>query len=123
MYGGQTVVDQSRGSMGSGVNLANMSFGSAKYTVDGESTTLSAFRTPGTDANVLATSLAQLAALSGGTGIQGTLGTANVSGKTVYVSTDATDGTKTYAYVSGDTMIFTETLTDSQAAKIFAAIP
>jgi hypothetical protein len=122
MFGGQAMVDQSKGEL-SGVDLTTASYGSATYTVDGEDITLNALRTPGSDANTLAQSLAQLAALSGDNALNGTLGTANISGKNVFVFTDATDGTKSYAYASGDTIIFTETLTDSQAQKVFAAMP
>jgi hypothetical protein len=118
-FGGQALLEQSAGDM-AGINFANMTFGSASATVEGEDVTLSAFRTPGTDANQFVQALAALAAQSGD--LQpGELTASTVAGRTVFVHTD-TDGTISYAFPSGDTLIFFDA-TESQAAKIIAALP
>lgn len=124
MFGGQTAVNEAfAASQGGGFNMATMSFGSATATVDGEEVDLTAWRTPGADSNTLVQSLALLAAQSGGNGsIEGSASSANIGGKNVFVWTD-TDGSKSYAYPSGDTLIFFDGATDSQATKILAALP
>lgn len=122
-FGGQASVDRMMAEAQGGFNIATMSFGEATATVDGEEVKLNAFRAPGTDASSLVQSLALLAAQSGSlNGLPGTATTATVGGKSVYISTDS-DGQKSYAYVSGDTLIFFRDVTDSQAAKIAAALP
>jgi hypothetical protein len=121
-FAGQTAVDQALAQAGSGFNLATMSFGSAKATVDGESVDLSAFRTPGTDSNAMVQYLALLAAQSGTDINPGNVSSANIGGKNVYVWTND-DGTKGYAYPAGDTLISFDSVTDSQATKILAALP
>ena len=122
-FGGQAAVDRLTAGDQSGFNIASMSFGEATANVDGEDVTLTAFRTAGGDANSLIQSLALLAAQAGnGIDITGSFTTANVGGKNLYVATD-TDGNKSYAYVSGDTLISFDSVTDSQAAKIAAALP
>ena len=121
MFGGQETLNAAVSDAG-GLNLAAMSFGSAKATVDGEEVDLNAFRAPGGDANSLVQSLALLAAQSGSdAGVTGSMTTATIGGKNVYVFTDS-DGSKSYGYASGDTLIFFEDVTDSQAAKIAAAL-
>lgn len=125
MFGGQTAVDSALADAGAGtpgLNFATMSFGSATATVDGEEVTLSAFRTPNTDAGNLVNSIAMLTALSGEQGPNGSFTSSTIGGKTVFVTTD-TDGSASYAYASGDTLIFTDAVTASQAEKIFAAMP
>jgi hypothetical protein len=123
VFGGQAMVNQSAGDIGSGLNLTTMSFGSAKATVDGESVDLNAFRTPSADATTLVQSLALIVAQTGNAGaLQGTATTANIGGKNVYVWTDS-DGAKSYAYASGDTLITFNSVTDSQATKILTALP
>ncbi len=122
-FGGQTVVDQENTALGSGFNLAEMSFGDATATVDGDSVDLTAFRTPNADANGLVQYIASLAALSGSTsGVTGTSSSANIGGKNVLVWTDS-DGNKSYAYASGDTVVFFDSVTDDEAAKILTALP
>jgi hypothetical protein len=118
---GQSFFDSIAPDMSTGLNWAAMSIGHATYSVDDEDVTITAFRTPGQDASGIVQGLIQMAAASGGT-IEGTLSQGNVAGKNVFIVTDS-DGSKTYGYVSGDTLFFTETLTDSQAAKIIGALP
>lgn len=50
------------------------------------------------------------------------MSTATIGGKNVSVLTDE-DGGVGYAYASGDTLFIVSSVTDSQAAKIFAAFP
>jgi hypothetical protein len=110
-----------------GINLDTVSDGSARATVDGENVRLNALRAAGADAsNVIAhfseigaalnTALGQPVPSSAPTQTQ-----ANVGGKNVTLSTDA-DGTVTYLYPSGDTIWIISDVTDSQAAKIMAAL-
>jgi hypothetical protein len=51
------------------------------------------------------------------------LTTATVGGKSVYVYTDPTDESKGYVYVSGDSLLTFNDVTDSQANKLIAAFP
>lgn len=120
--GGQASFEQAAGQSG-GVNMATSSFAEATATVDGEEVDLSAWRTPGTDANALVQYLSLLASQSGTdisvTNVQQT----NIAGKSVYTWTDSDDGTRSFAYPSGDTLIFFDGVTDSQATKILTALP
>lgn len=122
-FGGQAAYDQAMADMPAGFTWASMSYGNATYNVEGEDAKLMAFRSPGQDANGIVQALAQVAAALGSTEPIGTLGTANVAGKNVITLTD-TDGTVGYGYVSGDTLFTIESgATDSQVAKILAALP
>jgi hypothetical protein len=121
-FGGQATVDQMMAEASGGFNFATMSFGEATATVDGSEVKLNAFRTPGNDANTLIQSLTLLAAQSGTTINPGDVTASNVAGKSVFVWTD-TDGNKSYAYPSGDTLIMFDSVTDSQATKILTALP
>jgi hypothetical protein len=123
MFGGGAGLVAAEGQLGSGIDWTTVTFGSADYTVDGDDITLTAFRTPGADANTIVQSLTQLALLSGGGGINGSVSNSNIGGKNVFVFTDSTDGSKSYAYASGDTLIYTDTLTDDEAQKVFSALP
>ena len=121
--GGQAQYDQAAGQSGGGVNLATSSFAQARATVDGERLDLNAWRTPGADANQFVQHLGFLMAQAGG----GTLNTSevqsgNVGGKNVYFWPGA-NGTKGYAYASGDSLVFFNNVTDSQATKILQALP
>jgi hypothetical protein len=122
MFGGQTALEQAVSEAGGAINFATMSFGSATATVDGESVDLTAFRTPGTDANAMVQYLALLATQAGTVINPGDVVSANIGGKSVYVWTDE-DGAKNYAYPAGDTLIFFDSVTDSQATKILTALP
>jgi hypothetical protein len=104
-----------------GYDLSKLTWGQAKYTVDGEDIELLAFRIPGGDANQIVATLAQLAIAAGGDSTiegvtQGTVGGKNV----LIVAHD--DGTQGYGYVTGDTLITVDEATTSQADKIFAAV-
>ena len=121
--GGQASFEQAASQSNGQINMATSSFAQAKATVDGAEVELTAWRTPGADANTLVQYLGILAAQSGGnllnpSGVQ----SGNVGGKNVYFWTDD-DGTKSYAYPAGDTLIFFEDVTDSQATKILTALP
>jgi hypothetical protein len=120
--GGQASFERAANQAG-GVNLATSSFAQAKATVDGEEVALTAWRAPGADANALVQYLSMLA-LQSGTDITVTdIQQTNVGGKNVYTWTDSDDGTKGFAYPSGDTLILFDRVTDSQATKILAALP
>lgn len=119
-FGGQAAVN-SAASQSGGLNITTMSFGSATANVDGEDVDISAFRTPGQDANALVQTLATIAAQSGTDINPGNVSSANIGGKNVFVWTDS-DGSKGYAYPAGDTLIMFDSVTDSQATKILAAL-
>jgi hypothetical protein len=122
--GGQAQFNQAANQASGQLNLANLTFAQATATVDGEEVDLTAWRTPGTDANQLVQKLGFLAVQAGGnvfdpSAVQST----NIAGKNVYTWTDSADGTKGFAYPSGDTLVFFEDVTDSQATKILTALP
>jgi hypothetical protein len=121
--GGQASLEQAAAQGGGNLNMATSSFAQATATVDGEEVDLTAWRTPGADANVLVEYLSVLAATSGTDISVSNVQQANVGGKNVYTWTDPDDGTKSYAYPAGDTLIFFEDVTDSQATKILSALP
>jgi hypothetical protein len=122
--GGQASFEQAANQADGKVNMATSSFAQANATVDGEEVDLSAWRTPGTDANALVEYLGILAAQSGGDVFSpGDVQQTNIGGKNVYTWTDSDDGTRGFAYPSGDTLIFFEDVTDSQATKILQALP
>lgn len=102
--------------------IASMSYGGFTASVDGDDVDVSAFRQPGGDGNTLAQTIASLAAAAGNPVDLGQVTTATVGGKNVYTWTDS-DGNKGYGYVSGDTLIILDSVTDSQAAKIIGALP
>ena len=121
-FGGQEGYNQAVAGLPAGYNWATVGFGSAKYELDGESVTLSAFRTPGSDARTLVDALIQLAATSGEP-MDGTMSQGSIGGKNALIFTEG-DGTVTYGYVAGDTLYFLEEgVTEAQAATIFAALP
>jgi hypothetical protein len=120
--GGQASFNQAMSANNGGVNLATMSFGGFTANVDGDDVDVFAFRQPGADGNTLAQTIASLAAASGNPINVGQVTTASVGGKQVYTWTD-TDGNKGYGYVSGDTLITLDSVTDSQATKIISALP
>ena len=120
--GGQASFEQAANQAG-GVNLATSSFAQANATVDGEEVALTAWRSPGTDANSLVQYLSMLALQSGTDITVSDIQQTNVAGKNVYTWTDSEDGSKGFAYPSGDTLIIFDGVTDSQATKILTALP
>ena len=93
----------------------------AHATVDGEDVEMTAFRTPGADANAMVQYLSLLAAQSGTAINPGNVQSTNIGGKNVFAWTDS-DGSRSFAYPSGDTLIFFDGVTDAQAAKILSAL-
>ena len=121
MFGGQAALQESATGFGN-LPLGQMSFGSADASVDGDDISLSAFRTPGQNAGGVVQYLSTLAAMgNAGMSISGSVNQTNISGKDVYVFTD-TDGAKSYAVPLGDTLVFFDSATDDEAAKIIAAL-
>lgn len=118
-FGGQAAVDRIRGDVE--FDLLTLTFASAEATVDGEDVSLQAFRAPGQDASVIIAMLLRAAQQSGNEPVASLVpGTAG--GKTVITSTDA-DGVTSYGYASGDTLFLVDEITQSQADKIFSAMP
>lgn len=122
LTGGQAAVQAAINQSGGSFNLATLSWGSATANVDGEDVELTGFRTAGGDSNAMVQYLSLLAAQSGKTIDVTNVTQANVGGKNVFTWTDS-DGSKSFAYPSGDTLIFFDSVTDSQAAKILSALP
>lgn len=120
--GGQAAVDLYVANMPPSLNSTTFTHGYADAVVEGDEVDLAAYRTPGQDANVMIQSFAQLAHALFGTDLQVTVSTATIGGKNVSVLTDENGGVG-YAYASGDTLFIVSSVTDSQAAKIFAAFP
>jgi hypothetical protein len=120
--GGQASFNQSAG-QAAGLNLASSSLATAEATVDGESVDLNAWRTPGQDANSFIQYLQVLANQAGSDITVANVQQTNVAGKNVFTWTDTDDGTKSFAYPSGDTLVYFDSVTDSQATKILSALP
>lgn len=122
--GGQASVDRLLAGSPAQFGLGRMTIGTAEATIDGESVTITALRFPGQDVNAIVQNIGQLSGAISGEPEQGTLTTATIGGKNVYVWT-TTDGDVTYLYVRGDVLIGTsdDDLTDSQLNKLFAALP
>jgi hypothetical protein len=121
-YNGPAGVDELASSM-PGINPQTLSFGSAAATVDGEPVTITAFRSPGQDGDVIVQWIAQLASGLGDQAPTGTLSQGSILGRNVYLWTDDDDGSITYGYVSGDTLFGLSGVDGSQATKVIAALP
>jgi hypothetical protein len=120
-FSGQATVDRIRGQ--AAFDLLTMTVGSAKATVDGEEVSLSAFRAPGQDASNIIRVLIAVAAQSGGEPAPSLI-PATVGGKNVLTTVDDDgDGVNSYGYGNGDTLFLVDNVTQSQADKIFSALP
>lgn len=117
-FGGQAAVDRLRGQVQ--FDLLTLTFASAEATIDGEDVTLEAFRAPGQDGSAIMQTLIRVAQSGNQTIPPLVPGTAG--GKNVITTTDS-DGTTSYGYANGDTVFFTGSMTQSQADKLFAALP
>lgn len=105
--------------------LTGLSYGSADVTLDGESVEISAFRAVGTDADTLAVLYDELSQMVSGelpSGSASSTSYATIGGKEVTVRTDE-DGRVAYLYRSTDALFSVTDVTESQAGKIFAALP
>lgn len=125
LYAGGRIVSRETGLFLGGFNEANLTFGSAQATVDGDEVTIDGFRYAGGDGTAVIQYLNQIAfALSGGSDTPQpfTMSTANIGGKNAEVATNA-DGKVTDIYPNGDTIIGLDNVTQDQASKIFAALP
>jgi hypothetical protein len=124
MLGGEASLDAALTGAPADVDLNTVSVASASGSVDGLNVTLSAYRLPGKAGDALIPVIGLLSASVGGQpkfagdGSQQVLG-----GKQVMTWTDAADGSTSYLYSTGDTLFVVEDVTDSQAGKIFAALP
>jgi len=108
---------------GIGIDFSNMSFGSAQATVDGESVAITALRTPNTDATKIIQNYGLIVTAFGSAPeTMPTMSPSTISGKNVTLATDS-DGTTTVLYVTGDTLFILQNMTDSQTAKVVAALP
>jgi hypothetical protein len=121
--GGQTAVDAAKqGASFLGVDISTMSFGSFTATVNGSSVTVQAMRTPGQDAGKIISSLQTLGAFVGINAGSGSISQGNVGGKNVTIITDSS-GSKTYLYVSGDTLFIMDGADDASAQAVLQAMP
>jgi hypothetical protein len=116
--GGQAAIDRIRGT--TQFDLLSLSMATATATVEGDEVELMAFRTPGGDATQIVQTLAELSSAAGEESDIASITPGTAGGKSVLVVA-GTDGTTSYGYVSGDTLVIAEDITQSQADKIFAA--
>jgi hypothetical protein len=107
-----------------GIPLATLTYASAEATVDGESVSIDAFRTPGVDANLLITNFQQVVLVLGGSVDEqgGTMSQATIGGKNAWIWTQP-DSDITFLYVHGDVMFGMTSADEAQAAVVFAALP
>ena len=107
-----------------GIDIRTMTLGSFGATIDDDSVSVSGFRTPGADASRIIQALPSLALAFGNdpADIQ-TPTQASAGGKTVFTTPGDEEGTLDYFYVQGDTIWNANSITQSQADKLFAALP
>lgn len=122
-YSGEAAVQQFVSRLPN-ISFATLTYAFATVSVDDEDVSLGAFRTPGQDGNLIVQSFPQMVNAIGGSTdpVQGTMSNANIGGKNVSVWTEA-DGDVSYLYVIGDSVFGVGDVTESQAAKVFAALP
>jgi hypothetical protein len=104
-----------------GIDASQLSFGSGRATVNGDSVEVQAFRTPGSDAAKFVGLWPQLSAIDNNGEAAPTIGTASVGGKNVTTFT-TTDESVTYVYPSGDTVWSVDDSDPTVAAAVFQAI-
>lgn len=106
-----------------GIDFTTMSFGSAQATVDGEPVSITALRTPNTDANkIIQNYPIMVTAFGSPPEVMPTMSQSTISGKNVTLAVSS-EGDTTVLYVSGDTLFILQSMTDSQTAKVIAALP
>ena len=123
--GGQASVDAAARNLPPGLDLSAMSVGSAAATVDGKPVTIVAFRLPGHRGDELLGVVGNLsAAIFPDTAkFTSALTASTAGGKNVSRWTNPADGRDSYLYASGDTLWTVDSINQSQADKIFAALP
>lgn len=105
--------------------IDGLSYGSADVTVDGESVEITAFRAAGHDGSFLSVLYGELYQMVRGEipgGYSGSTSYLTLGGKEVFVVTDD-EGGVAYHYQSGDVLFVVNDVTESQAGKVFAALP
>jgi hypothetical protein len=123
LLSGQQAYDATRASVNGSIDLGSLTVASAQATIDGLPVSITAFRTPGEDAPALLDALGALSgSISDSPRFADSPQPASVAGK--QVSLWPLDQVRSsYAYVSGDTLFVVAGATDSQAGKIFSALP
>jgi hypothetical protein len=120
--GGQTGLDAAKGIAALlGFDPTTMSVGTFDATVNGTTQSVQAMRTPNQDAGKLISSLQLIAGFAGINAGNGAISQGNVGGKNVTVITDSS-GSKTFIYVSGDTLFIIDGADDATAAAIRSAM-
>lgn len=117
--GGQAAVDRIRGDVS--FNLIQLTFASAKVTVDDDEVSLEAFRAPGQDASAIIATLLAISQQNSEEPVPSLI-PSTAGGKSVFSTAPDEDGLASYGYATGDTLIFSDDITQAQADKIFAAI-
>jgi len=125
LIGGPAWVDAASRNLPAGLDLSTMSVGSASATVDGQPVTMLAFRLPGHRGDELLGVVAKLsAAIFPGTAkFTSALTVITAGGKSVTRWTNPADGTDSYLYAGADTLWLADSIDQSQADEIFAALP
>jgi hypothetical protein len=123
--GGPASVDAAARNLPSGLDQSAMSVGSAAATVDGKPVTIVAFRLPGHRGDELLGVVGDLSAaiFPEAPRFNSALTASTAAGKSVSRWTNPADGTDSYLYASGDTLWTVDSIDQSQADKIFAALP
>jgi hypothetical protein len=123
--GGTASVDAAALNLPSDLDQSAMSVGSAAATVDGKAVTIVAFRLPGHRGDELLGAFGDLSAaiFPDAPKFNTALTATTAGGKSVSRWTNAADGSVSYLYVSGDTLWTVDSIDQSQADKIFAALP
>ena len=117
--GGQAAVDRIRGDVS--FNLIQLTFASAKVTVDDDEVSLEAFRAPGQDASAIIATLLAISQQNSDEPVPSLI-PSTAGGKSVFSTAPDEDGRASYGYATGDALIFSDDITEAQADKIFAAI-
>jgi hypothetical protein len=105
-----------------GINVATISYATAKATVDGRQLDVQVLRAPGLDATVLAQALVRVNAAFNEDPV-GTLSPITLGGKNGWVAKDADGNVDSYSYVSGDVLFLLNDADETEAAVVFAALP
>jgi hypothetical protein len=123
--GGPASVDAAARNLPPGLDQSAMSVGSAAATVGGKPVTIVAFRLPGHRGDELLGAVGDLSAaiFPDAPKFTTALTATTAGGKSVSRWTNPADGRDSYLYANGDTLWTVDGIDQSQADKIFAALP
>lgn len=122
--GGQDVVDQAIAGSPDGFDLPAVEYATGAVNLGDVTSTVSAFRTPGADAEFMADNFGQVAGLMGGatSAIDADVSEASLGGKTV-IAFSPPESRTTYLYPKGEVLFVVAPMDEATAETIFAALP